>query len=265
MKPESNPLSFLNIIAIHILMSYTINDEPTYCTVEDVEETLDLPSPDDPMGMFKFSDMSHPSYERVQKLILAAEDEIDRRMRRSWRVNYVKDHIATIQTYWHDENGVRMAYFQNGGDYIQLRKDILPWDPEQGDKLEIRTHSNQWRDISELRVDGTSPRDDYNINQWIDYEHGKIYIRTRLYQVKGNAARISYRYGSEDPVPAAINRLACLIVASQILTMDMYSIKMGLGGDVAGIKDQILSRWQDEMNRIYSSYQRSGSVYSILR
>lgn len=246
-------------------MAYTIDTEPTYCTVEDVEETLDFPSPDDPTGIFRFSDVSHPSYNRVVKLILAAEDEIDRRTQRSWRVNYVKDHITSIQTYWHDLNGVRMAYFRNGGDYVQLHKDILPWDPEQGDKLEIRTHGNQWIDITNVMVDGRSPVDAHNISQWFDYKHGKLYIRTRLYQVKANALRISYRYGSEEPIPLGINRLAALTVASQILAMDMYQIKMGLGGDIAGVKDQTLNRWQEEMGRLYTSFQRTGTVHSLLR
>ena len=242
-----------------------MNTEPTYCTVEDVEETLDFPSPDDPMGIFRFSDVSHPSYDRVVKMILAAEDEIDRRTRKTWRVNYVKDHVASIQTYWHDINGVRMGYFQNGGDYVQLHRDVLPWDPEQGDKIEIRTHGNQWIDLSDVSIDGNSPELGPNVNQWIDHEHGKLYLRTRLYQVKANAVRISYRYGSEEPIPPGINRLACLTVASQILSMDMYSIKMGLGGDIAGVKDQVLNRWADEIGRLYSSFQRTGSVHSLLR
>ena len=245
-------------------MSYTIDGEPTYCTVQDVEETLDLPSPDDPMGIFRFSDVSHPSYDRVVRMILAAEDEIDRRTRRSWRVNYVKDHIATIQTYWPDQNGVRMMYYRNGGDYVQLHKDVLPWDPDQGDKLELRTRSNQWLDITDVNIDGTPPSGE-NINQWFDYKRGKLYLRTRMYQVKPNAVRISYRYGSEDPIPAGINRLACLTVASQILSMDMYSVKMGLGGDIAGVKDQVLNRWAEEIGRLYTSFQRTGSVYSLLR
>ena len=245
-------------------MAYTIDTEPTYCSVEDVEETLDFPDPSDPLGIFRFSDVSHPTYARVQKMILSAEDEIDRRTRRSWRINYVKDHVATINTYWHDINGVRMAYFRNGGDYVQLHKDILPWDPEQGDKLEVRTHGNQWIDITERPLKGDAPGG-HTINTWFDYRRGKLYLRTRLYQVKANALRISYRYGSPDPVPAGINRLACLTVASQILAMDMYSVRMGVGGDVAGLKDQTLSRWNEEMGMLYSSFQRTGSVYSVLR
>ena len=59
--------------------------------------------------------------------------------------------------------------------------------------------------------------------------------------------------------------MACLTVASQILSMDMYSIKMGLGGDIAGVKDQVLNRWAEEMGRLYTSFQRTGSVYSLLR
>lgn len=224
---------------------------------------MDFPSPDDPFGMFKFSDMSHPSFSRVEKMILSAEDEIDRRTRRSWRVNYVKEHVASIQSYWHDTNGVRMSYFRQGGDYVQLHKDILPWDPDEGDKLEIRTHGNQWRDITDINIDGISPAETQNINTWFDHPMGKLYIRTRLYQVKPNALRISYRWGSTEPVPAAINELAYLTVASQVLASDMYNIKMGLGGDVAGIKDQVLRKWAERIGYLYTSYQRPGSVHAM--
>ena len=46
---------------------------PTYCTVEDVQETLGLPSPDDPQGIFEFSEVSNPTYSRVEKMIMMAE------------------------------------------------------------------------------------------------------------------------------------------------------------------------------------------------
>lgn len=236
---------------------------PTYCTVEDVEEYLGLPSPDDPQSIFRFSDMSNPSYDRVEKMILVAEEEIDQRTHRSWRVNHVKDHITSISEYWHDLAGLRHDYLSHGGDFIQLRRNILPWDPSQGDKLEIRTHSNVFRDLTDAVDNPDNPTRSPNV--WIDYKMGKVYLRTRMYQQKANAVRISYRYGSTEPVPMTVMELCTLIVASNIVNMGVYDIKVGLGGDIAGIKEQYLARWDDRIGKLYSSIQMPGSVHSMLR
>ena len=107
----------------------------TYATPDSVADTLGLSDPNDPMSLLKFSDSSNPTYDYVEELIRAAEDEIDRRTRRTWRENRVKDYITTIMGYQWDENAYRSGYMQSGGYVIQLRKDILPWDPTKGDRL----------------------------------------------------------------------------------------------------------------------------------
>ena len=250
-----------------------ITRTPTYCTVEDVAETLDLPDPIDPNRMLMFSDRSHPTYNRVVQWILSAEDEIDERTRRSWRENTVVEELLDIPTYQWDENGYREAYYQNGGNVVRLKhKDILPWDPSKGDRLEIRNHSVAWRDISNNQIDDEHPGSVVTgfDRFWFDRPSGRVFIMLRPTNAKFNSFRIRYRYG-KDPedefyeLPAAINRLACLIVASNIIIGDVHSIKVGMGGDISGLRDQLLSRWQDEMNRIYSSFQRSGTVHSLYR
>ena len=282
-------------------MSYTTVREPTYATPDDVAETLDLPDHMDPTGMFTFSDESHPSFSRVEKLILSAEDEIDRRTRRTWRENRVEDYQCSISDYWGDINGWRNEYYRAGGNYVQLRKDIREWDPtpiEQGghgDKLEVRMRNGQWVDVSyQVRLsDGTFPEKpdeeplpeehecpkcgwvdpdngvkmalEDNFSAYFDYPYGKLYLRTRYFQQKYNALKITYRYGSEEPVPMGINRLCCLLVASQVINMQVYNIKVGTGSDISGVRDQLLANWNDEIGRLYSSFQRSGSVHSILR
>jgi hypothetical protein len=204
-------------------------------------------------------------------MILAAEDEIDRRMRRSWRTNRVVNHLVSIPNYQWDENGWRSAYYQSGGYMIQLRKDILPWDPDKGDKLELRNVALQWRDISEESEWNHERTPLYKEAFWFDYPAGRLFLRSRLFQPKYNALRITYRYGNdpdsdgEENIPMAINRLASLIVASNIVTMDFHSVKVGIGGDISGLRDQLLNRWGEEINRIYSSFQRSGTVHSLLR
>ena len=264
-------------------MSYSTVLEPTYCTPDDVAEVMDLPDHTDPTGMLTFTNESHPSYERVQKMILAAEDEVDRRTRRTWRTNYVFDQQRTISGYWHDINGWRSDYYAEGGDFVQLRKNVKEWNPHPvyaeghkddpdyiiypGDKLEIRLRNNEWRDISDC-VGKDMVFDDVNnpqINAYFDYPYGKLYLRTRYFQQKYNALRITYRYGSDEPVPMGINRLTSLIVASQVINMSVFNIKVGLGSDIAGINDQLLANWNDEIGRLYSSFQRTGSVHSMLR
>lgn len=245
-------------------MTYDEDLGVTYCTPQDVAETLDLPDPNDSTGYLTFNDMTHPPISQVVRMIRSNEDIIDRRLRRSWRENQVKDYLTTINTYWHDINGWRSDYYAEGGDYIQLRKDMRPWDPELGDHLEVRTRLNQWLDITNSPL-GEPDKDNISWNVWFDYPLGKLYIKTRFFQQRYNALRITYRYGSEDEPPAAITRLCCLMTASQILNMQFYNIKVGMGGDLGGVKDATLRMWQDEMNQIWSSWQRSGSVHSLLR
>lgn len=241
--------------------------EPIYCTVEDVAHTLDVPSPLDPTGTLMFTPTSHPTDQQVEKMIMANEDVIDRRLRRSWREHTVKDYVATIRDYWGDLNGWRFDYYANGGYFIQLRKDILPWDPEQGDKLEVRMYSNQWMDITDqINQDGfgiTAGR----VGFWFDYPMGKLYLRTRQWQPRTNALRISYRYGLEDggDVPPGINRLCALMTAMNVLNMQAFNIKVGAGADISGVRDSIARNWQEEMNQLWSSFQRSGSVHSAYR
>ena len=208
-------------------------------------------------------------------MIKSNEDIIDRRIRRSWRENQVKDYLCTINDYWHDINGWRSDYYAEGGSFVQLHKDIRSWDPSKGDKIEIRTRQNQWMNISysensnemDPLGDGTgevdTKKDQYSF--WFDYPMGKVYIRLRLYQQRYNSFRITYRYGSNDPVPYAINRLCSLMTASQIMNMQAYNVKLGAGGNIAGIKDQMLKSWQEEMNTIWSSWQRCGTVKSMYR
>ena len=114
------------------------SDEPmtTYATPDSVAQTLGLSDPSDPMSVLKFSDSSSPSYDFVCDLILAAEDELDRRLNRSYRVNHVKDYITTISGYQADEGSIGRPWYYNSGGYeITLRRNLLPWDTSKGDRL----------------------------------------------------------------------------------------------------------------------------------
>ena len=328
----------------------------TYCTPDDVANTLDLPDPNDAMGKLLFTDITHPSYDYVCEMIASNEDMIDRRVRRSWRENIVRDKLDTISSYWHDINSRRSDYYLQGGDFVQLRKNLREWNPfpvqtyqhdgtgavvtqeatapdgraiyvpeivggtgsgefswgpafdqngqkmfdndgvpifvnteemvggtptenfvramtpvvvktlYEGDRIMLRsTTHNMWRNASYVPL-GDDYKGKLSYNIWFDYPYGKLYIRTPPYnQYKANSLKITYRYGSEEPVPAAIKRLCCLMTASQILTMQYFNVKVGVGGDLGSTRNDTLSRWKEEMGEIMSSFQRSGSVHSMLR
>ena len=238
-----------------------------YCTPEDVAQTLDLPDDDDAQGFFRFTDMSHPSYDTVASWISANEDRIDMRTRRSWRENQVRDYITDIPTYMADEVGFRSMYYANGGYPIHLRRNILPWDPQKGDRISLRKPMAQWGNISGRNLD---ERDDFppevNLSTdgfWIDYAKGTLYLRTRRLQPKYNAVCITYRYGSTEPAPPGIKRLCCLMTAIQVIQSQAFAIKYALGGDVAGIKDSLVKAYQEEINELFSMYQRSGTVHGV--
>lgn len=237
----------------------------TYTTPEIVAETLDLPDPGNNLGMYTFSDVSHPTVYQVARMIRANEDIIDRRLNTTFRVKRVKDKVMTIQEYWHDINGWRGEYHNQGGHFIQLRKNVLPWNPEQGDKLELRSLNNTWADVSQWPLGKEEPDGNRGpvTTCWFDYPMGKLYLKTRPYQVKANSIRISYRYGSEEEPPDGICRICSLMTAINVLNMQTFNIKVGMGGDIAGIKDAQIRNWQEEVNNLFTSFQTLGSVRSI--
>ena len=244
--------------------------EVTYCTPDDVAETLDLPDPDTGYGFYQFSDVSHPTANQIRRMIRSNEEIIDRRLRHSWRVNRVSNQVLNLNKYWHDENSWRNEYYLRGGNFVQLRKDVLPWDPTEGDKLEIRSRRGGWHNISGYQigddgtVDGSYPIEKARTGFWIDYPYGKLYIYHIITQTPYNSVRVSYRYGDiENGVPDDIQRLCCLLTASQVINMQAFNIKVGMGGDISGVKDSMLRAWQDEMNQIWSAHQRAGSVHAM--
>lgn len=243
--------------------------KPCYADPDLVAETMGLPDRNDPLSLFRFSDMSNPSYNYVNHLIMASEDVIDRRLQRSWRENRVVNHITTARDYYADRNSVyRAEYWAHGGNMVQLHKSLRPIDPLEGDRIEIRTRSGEWRDVTD-EPDPNAPLDPYTGAPgrawWCDPESGRLFIRMSRFVVRDSSIRVTYRWGSEEPVPEAIRRLCCLMTAGKVIEQGFYDIKTGLGGDVANTREQLLTRWDREIGEIFTSYQRAGSVYSLLR
>lgn len=235
---------------------------PAYTTPELVADTLDLPDPVNPMDAYKFSNISHPTRDQVCRMICANEDQIDLRLKRSWRPNRVVDLMLDIPRYQHDENSWRSDYFLYGGYTIPLHRDILPWDPDKGDRLLLRNYAGQWQDVSHNLSDDALGSQNFTF----DYKGGRLILRTHFRQPRYNGLRITYRYGDEEGTepPQGIQRLCCLMTAKQIINSQFWVVKVGTGKDIANVKNSMLKNWDDEMNAIWSSYQRPAKVYSMI-
>lgn len=239
-------------------------DTDVYCTPDDVAMAMDLPDPSDPFGVLKFDDVSHPSFEQVERMIRSNSDIIDRRLRRSWRENRVIDRIMSIDHYERDENTWRRDYYLRGGNFVQLERDLRPIDPALGDKIEVRTFMNQWHDLTAVygSSSDTDPTD-LQTRFWVDSEAGRLFYRSNVFQPRYNALRLTYRWGSEEPAPEPIRRLCILMTMIQILQTQPFFIKVGQGGDLGAVRQDMIRAWQEESNAIWGSYQRPSAVMSM--
>ena len=233
-----------------------------YCSPDDVSQAMDLPDPSNGFGTLMFDDSSHPSYEQVERMIRANSEIIDRRLMRSWRENRVVNRIVSIDVYEKDENTWRRDFYLRGGNTIQLERDLRAFDAAKGDKIEFRTFMGQWRDMTDLPT-SDSDSADCTPRFWADSEAGRLKIRSNLFQPRYDALRLTYRWGSEEPAPEAIRRLCTLMTMVQILQTQPFFIKVGQGGDLGNVRQDMVRSWQEEANQIWGSYQRASSVVSM--
>lgn len=261
-----------------------------YATPELVAETMELPDPKDPHSNLMFSNVTHPSRNTVVRFLNSNADIIDRTLKRTWRVNYEFEKVYDIGTYWQDEDSLwRDEYYKAGGNVIQLRRDVCPWDPNPiyveghegdpeymiypGDKIEVRLFQGGWKDISRGENDMYLAVDSFSI----DYDAGRLLIRSMWggYTPKYDSVRITYRYGRVPPkdaneytvqgqVPDAICMLNVYMTARDIINQQFWVLKVGMGGDIAGIKESMNRFYEGKIAEIKSSFQRLGPVHSMI-
>jgi len=242
---------------IDVIQNKRIYPSPTYCTAEYVYETLGLWD-HRLQRKRKPSDTDVQDVDYINQNILAMEAYIDKNTFQTWRPHRVKNKIVQMMTYQKDIGaswGFRTGMAEEGGNYVMLQRDVLPWDPEQGDELWARTGiGGNWVDWTDRVKRGFD--DDERSLIWIDEPMGKMYVNTML-GARGQAFRISYRYGIVDDVPWDIQRACGLLVAVQMIDTDWYATKLGQGGDlgnnVATRKDSMMK----EANRILAMNQRA--------
>ena len=270
----------------------TVHQVPlrSYATPELVAELMDLPDPKDPDSTLKFSNVSHPTRNQVIRWLNTNADIIDRTVKRSWRVNYEFDKIYDIPRYWLDEDSMyRDEYYKAGGNVIQLKRNVCPWDPNPvyvkghegdpeymiypGDKLEMRTFGGGWMDISGGENENIAVPNTFSI----DHQAGRLLIRTFYGGMTPmyDGIRITYRYGEvpKDPdnpyavqgqVPDAISTMCALMTAKDILNTQFTVLKVGMGGDIAGVKESMIRNFDAKIAECFTAYRRIGTVHSLI-
>lgn len=247
-----------------------------YCTPEDVCRAIRIIDFYDRNGeILRPSDSSLPDYDELCFRIAVAEKFIDKYTGRSWRENREKNSVMSINTYWHDINARRSEYWLQGGYFVQLRKNVRPWDTSKGDKLELRSFDNSWVDISDaIRPDNTAepmgnPKEPNEggpsaiaSRGWFDYERGKLYLQMGMLQTRSNSIRISYRWGIEEEVPPDIRRATALKVGLTLMDEELYLTRIGMGGDIGSSKDALKRSMQQQINEILLMNRTFTPVYS---
>jgi len=241
---------------LDVVQKKRIYPSPTYCTAEYVWETLGMW--DQRLQKRKMpDDMGVQSIDYINSMILAEEETIDGLTGNTWRPHRVKDKIVQMMTYQQDAGaswGFRTGMVEEGGNYVMLQRNILPWDPEQGDELWARVGVGgnwvNWTDRVKRGYDDTE-----RSLVWFDYDMGKMYVISML-GARGQAFRISYRYGIVDDVPFSIQRACALRVATQVLDTDWYVTKLGTGGDLGGSIRERKESMMKQANQMLAMKQR---------
>lgn len=223
-----------------------------YCTPEDVIDLLMIRDPCT-QEIMTLTDKSFPTRDWVQKRILVASDYIDSATQDTWGVIQHKDYIMDRGDLWWLTNTSRINMpWQRGGWHTQLINPILPWDPEQGDKLELRVSQNEWTDVT----------DEIEKTFWFDYEGGSFYwLRPTLDPY--NRFRITYRYGRNTTPPYDIQDACVKSVAITIMQTDWYRSKFAGGGDLSS-KQETIRAWKEEINAVIVRHMNCGTAQSLL-
>jgi len=204
-----------------------VSPATTYCTVDDVELFLQITDR---------TSSTSPSKQDIEKMILWAENKIDRITHNSWKLN-------TVYNEYYDYK-----------DFIEIRRIRYLTYPDYRGKIPLR-HQHIRKMLSMNVWDGSSYVDfvtqytegrgnDY----WIDYELGIVYFWSRYPFRIRNAMYVSYQWG-EYEVPEDIREACIKIVARQLMTSDDYSVLLPEGS--SNISQQIKTDiWKEDIDEI---------------
>lgn len=214
----------------------------TYTTAEKVAkyiQYLDVRG-----GGYTFGGSTDPTIWDVERLIVQAEDEIDRRTGHAWRTRYSGTTTGQDSTQKYIYVNMEPEWSSTEWAVYLPNRKITTFDSESGDELKVWDGNSYTDYLSE-----TSGRaNDY----FVDYDAGIIRISNPVNPYVAKPAKIKYRYG-ESTVPYDIEKLVTMMAAKEILLMDERSATTP---DEGGQNPQIqrIEKIQAQINKLLQYY-----------
>ena len=178
------------------------------------------------------TDHSDPNLAKFNMIIDGVESEFDQRTKHSW------GHLTQVTEV---HNLMKIYQWGRGMPIHMHHRDMREIDEKEGDKMEW------W--------DGTKWNDD---PQWrVNYvpEHGKIYLKLRLWWYsRYSRLRVTYRYGTME-VPSEIKFAILGKVCAQLLTSSLSMEAIQFGKDRGITMASTVEKWEETFDRTVAGWE----------
>lgn len=242
-----------------------------YATLDDVANAFDKIENG-------FDDTTNPTADEVRRQIRVESDWVDRYTGIAFRPRQVENEHLTLSG----------SYYFRAGTPLSLRKrNILPLDPEEGDKLEVWTGDSdggefQTEEGYEQWLRDNEHKEGRDEDFWIERSTGMLYIyRRRIFFSQHKEIRITYRFGQEWPdpankpsdsplsdeeyerqnVPQAIREATAKRVAAHYYESQVYRTTVP-GNENAPDPSNIAEKFREESEKLLMNYKEVRTVGS---
>lgn len=241
-----------------------------YATLDEVADSFDKYEDG-------FDDTTNPTASDVRRRIRVESDWVDNYTGLAWRPRTVENEYLSLND----------VYYWRAGSPLKLTKrNILPLDPAEGDKLEVWEGDNdgsaQYVTSDGYRQWLQDPQYELGRNEdfWVEKPTGMLYIyRRRIWFQRHKDIRITYRYGQEWPdpanndtdlsdeefkrqnVPQAIREATAKRVAAHYYESQAYRTTVP-GNEEAPDASTVAESWREDAKALLEQYQEIRTVGS---
>lgn len=214
-----------------------------YCEAQDVVNFLRVKDDD---GQRLIIDDSNEEITKteIEALILEAEDYIDDQTHHAWRSTSVASEMHNFPYIRWGYHGYRypLTAVLEKPIFLNHRKIRGPF-VSGTDKIEV------WE--SSAYVDYVATKSEGRANDWwCDYEQGILYFVSSFPNRYLNAVKMTYRYGHETTVPRDIKKACIMLVATDILSTEGFSVLLPQGGTPEYTFRDKISLWEAQIDKI---------------
>ena len=188
-----------------------------------------------------FTSTTDPTLSEVERYIMEAMDNIDRRTHHAWRETQVTDEYYDIVNH--------RGRYRRRDIPLHLKHRDLNTLVSGTDKIEIWDGS-EWVDLVLIANGYTEGRDE---DYWVDYKQGVIYFVNEFPYYKTMGVRTSYKYGKSS-VPGDIEEAATKLASINLLETNNYTVALAGCDEQYAVSSKVDS-WQRRINTILNNYK----------